>query len=573
MKNPLLRFYADNKKYWPGLVLVVVFAMLSGVCTTFASTLWGSAVDYGLARQTRPMLLAAAGMAGFVLLDSARTGVHYKIIGKVTEGMFFDLRAWAFRKIAKGDPAILQEKYRSGDVATRVNSDIDGLNGFVAGEFADYARRIFKAGFALIACLFLSWQLTLAYGLILPLTVWLVGRVSKPIHTRVKTGMDNVGSGMSVLSDAVTGALTVKAFGLEEVLAQKFDRFADGACEQTLKTEKLNMGLTAIKYVVSVVQTMSLFLIGSLLVTRGVLSVGDLLAFIALSVYIADMTALIDRLAFSVRKAGATAQRLYEVLDIPDERPGTVTEPASETPCTTNDLAFSYNENAHVLNGVELRIGKGKKVAVVGASGCGKSTLMNLICRFYLPESGSLRLFGEESAQWDADGLRRNMALVTQDSLLFDGSIYENIAYGRPGLTRAECEQALKDVGLWEFVSAFPESMDHPIGESGSQLSGGQKQRLCIARAMVKQAPLVLLDEATSALDLQTEKEVQKSLDKLLEGRSAVIIAHRLSTVQNADYVYCMEDGKVLEEGTPADLLARKGRYYEMCKLQGSVST
>lgn len=154
---------------------------------------------------------------------------------------------------------------------------------------------------------------------------------------------------------------------------------------------------------------------------------------------------------------------------------------------------------------------------------------------------------------------------------MFDGSFFENVAYGRPGVTREECEAALKNVSLWDFVSSFPEGMDHQIGESGQTLSGGQKQRLCIARAMVKKAPLVLLDEATSALDLQTEREVQDSLEKLLEGRSAVIIAHRLSTVQNADYIYYMEQGEIAEEGTPQELLQKQGKYYEMCRLQGLV--
>ena len=184
-------------------------------------------------------------------------------------------------------------------------------------------------------------------------------------------------------------------------------------------------------------------------------------------------------------------------------------------------------------------------------------------------QAGSLRLFGVEAKDWQGEALRQHIALVTQNSTLFDGSVYENVAYGKPGLTRAECRAALEAVELWDFVSQFPDGMDHPIGEGGAALSGGQKQRLCIARALVKEAPLVLLDEATFVLDTQTEKEVQAALDKLLAGRSAVIVAHRLTTVQKAHYVYVLEQGHVLEEGPPKELLAKRGRYYEMCKLQG----
>ena len=270
-----------------------------------------------------------------------------------------------------------------------------------------------------------------------------------------------------------------------------------------------------------------------------------------------------------IRRATATAQRYFEVMDVPDEADGPVTRPASSLPCQAQELAFSYDGQNRVLQDITLRIAQGQQVAIVGESGCGKSTLLRMLCRFYLPQAGSLRLFGVEAKDWQGEALRHHIALVTQNSTLFDGSVYENVAYGKPGLTREECRAALEAVELWDLVSQFPDGMDHPIGEGGAALSGGQKQRLCIARALVKEAPLVLLDEATSALDTQTEKEVQAALDKLLAGRSAVIVAHRLTTVQKAHYVYVLEQGRVLEEGPPRELLAKRGRYYRMCRLQG----
>ncbi len=571
MKHPLLQFYFDNRKYWASLFIVVVFAMFSGIFTTFAANMWGMAVDYGLDGKIKPMLAATVGMAVFVLLDSIRTNIHYWIIGHVTEGMFFDLRVKVFRKIAKGNVAILKEKFRTGDLTTRINSDIDNLNKFVAGDFADYTRRIFKAAFAVVSCILLSWQLSLAYCIILPTSIWLVNCISKPIQSQSKKRMDNNGKAMSIAGDAVSGILTVKAFGIEDVVAKPFDSALDAAYEQDVKSERIVMRLTAIKYAVSVLQTMSLFLLGSVLVTNNVLAVGDFLAFISLSVYISDMTERIDRMLSSIRKAGAIAQRLYEVLDIPDEQPGSVYEKSSDIPCIAEKVTFSYTDNTPALNDITIKIGKNQKVAIVGASGSGKSTILNLICRFYPIDSGRLIIFGNDVSDWDAEALRHNISLVPQDSMLFEGSIYENIAYGRKDLTRKECECVLKQVGLWEFVSSFPEGIDHKIGELGFQLSEGQKQRLSIARAMVKQAPMVLLDEPTSALDTSTEKEVQKALDKLLQGRSAIIIAHRLSTIQNADYIYYMEHGVVLEEGTPSKLLSQKGKYYDMCLLQGLI--
>ena len=512
---------------------------------------------------------AAGAMTLVILVDCARTAVHYHIIGRVTETMFRDVRMKAFRKLTTGDAATLERDFRTGDTATRLNSDIDVLNNFTAGHVSNFSRLLFQGVVALAGCLFLSWQMSLAYLVVLPLSLWIVKRVSAPIQAKTKSSLDSTGAAMSVAAEAIQGALTVKAFGAEEELARRFDTAVDSATQQKVQSEKISQKLTGVKYAANVLQTMALFLLGSVLVTRGAVSVGTLVSFLALSNYITEPFGQLDYMISQVRRATATAQRYFEVMDVPDEADGPVTRPASSVPCQAQELAFSYDGQNRVLQDITLRIAQGQQVAVVGESGCGKSTLLRMLCRFYLPQAGSLRLFGVEAKDWQGEALRQHIALVTQNSTLFDGSVYENVAYGKPGLTRAECRAALEAVELWDFVSQFPDGMDHPIGEGGAALSGGQKQRLCIARALVKEAPLVLLDEATSALDTQTEKEVQAALDKLLAGRSAVIVAHRLTTVQNAHYVYVMEQGHVLEEGPPKELLAKGGRYYEMCRLQG----
>ena len=568
-RQPLLRLYLENRRYIPGLALILLISLLAGGLKLAASTLWGQAVDFGVAGRISPMLWAAGAMTLVILVDCARTAVHYHIIGRVTETMFRDVRMKAFRKLTTGDAATLERDFRTGDTATRLNSDIDVLNNFTAGHVSNFSRLLFQGVVALAGCLFLSWQMSLAYLVVLPLSLWIVKRVSAPIQAKTKSSLDSTGAAMSVAAEAIQGALTVKAFGAEEELARRFDAAVDSATQQKVQSEKISQKLTGVKYAANVLQTMALFLLGSVLVTRGAVSVGTLVAFLALSNYITEPFGQLDYMISQVRRATATAQRYFEVMDVPDEADGPVTRPASPVPCQAQELAFSYDGQNRVLQDITLRIAQGQQVAVVGESGCGKSTLLRMLCRFYLPQAGSLRLFGVEAKDWQGEALRQHIALVTQNSTLFDGSVYENVAYGKPGLTRAECRAALEAVELWDFVSQFPDGMDHPIGEGGAALSGGQKQRLCIARALVKEAPLVLLDEATSALDTQTEKEVQAALDKLLAGRSAVIVAHRLTTVQNAHYVYVLEQGHVLEEGPPKELLAKRGRYYEMCKLQG----
>ena len=574
MKHPLVRIYLENKKHLWGLTVIVLISLISGVFKMLSATYWGNAVDFGIAGETKQMLISAGLMVLFILIDAARTGVHYKIIGHVTENMFVDLRAKAFDKLNRGDISVLERDFHSGDTATRINSDLENLNHFISGNFSDYSRRAFSALFAVIGCFFLSWQLSLAYCVILPLSLWAVQKISKPIEGQSKKTSDETGSAMNRASDALTGALTVKAFGIENEIALQFGESIDQAYQQSVRTAKIDMKLTGVKYTANVIQTLTLFLMGSWLVTNGLMTVGNLLAFVALSVYITDALNMIDRIMSHLRWYSGSAKRVLEVFDMSEETTGKVSHGIVSPTLPSADaqsLSFSYNENQPVLNDLNLSIPKGKRVAIIGASGCGKSTLVKLLCKFYLPQSGSLKIFGTDARDWDNDALRENLAIITQESVLLYGSIYENVAFCKPGTTRAECEQALREVGLWDFVCTLPHGMDENVGEFGSQLSGGQRQRICIARAMVKGAPLILLDEATSALDAQSEKEVEFALEKLLVGRSAVIVAHRLNTVQSADYIYCLENGAVLEEGTPTELLRRKGRYYEMCLAQGLV--
>ena len=569
--SPLFRFYYDNRKHLPGLVTIVALSLVSGVLKTLSAAYWGRAVDFGVAGLVEDMLFAAVLMALFILLDCLRTALHYRLIGHITEDMFLDVRARAFDKLTHADPSALEETFRTGDIAARLNGVIDFLSTFSAGHISNFSRQIFSGLFGLTACIFISWQLAISYMIILPLSLWLVGTISKPIQAQIKGSMDSTGLAISTAVETISGALTVKAFAAEGVMEKRFDAAVTAACQQRIRSERLSMKMTGIKYLSNVIQSMCLFLVGSWLVSFGYLTVGAFVSFVTLSAYITSAFEQSDYMIKSFRNASASAARYYEVIDIPEERPGFNREAASPTPCSAVGLSFAYGNGVRALNDLSIQVPAGKKVAVVGPSGCGKSTLVKLLCRFYFPERGELSMFGAETAEWDPRALRENLAIVTQDSCLFSGSFYENIALGRPGISREECQRVLEDVRLWDFVCGFPEGMDHAVGEGGMNLSGGQRQRLCIARAMVKNASLVLLDEATSALDLQTEREVQEALDKLLQGRSVVMIAHRLSTVQNADHIYVIEEGGIAEEGAPAELLRKKGRYYQMYLAQGLV--
>lgn len=284
-------------------------------------------------------------MAGVILIE-LRTygGALSHQSGTVTDNMFLNIRSMAFHKITHADVGVLESKFRTGDIATRITTDIDYLSSFVAGSVSDFSRRIFQAAFAIIGCFFLSWQLSLIYCVILPVSLWAIKKVSVPFRAQSKRSLDATGAAMNTASDAISGILTVKAFGLENERTEKFHGSVQRACAETEKSEKTNMKMTGVKYVATVIQTMALFLLGSVLVTNGTITVGTMIAFITLSSYINDPFSMMDYMISTVKRASATAQRIYEVLDIPDEKVGSVKSIVFDEPCAAEDITFSYTE-------------------------------------------------------------------------------------------------------------------------------------------------------------------------------------------------------------------------------------
>ena len=271
--SPLFRFYYDNRKHLPGLVTIVALSLVSGVLKTLSAAYWGRAVDFGVAGLVEDMLFAAVLMALFILLDCLRTALHYRLIGHITEDMFLDVRARAFDKLTHADPSALEETFRTGDIAARLNGDSDFLRTFSAGHISNFSRQIFSGLFGLTACIFISWQLAISYMIILPLSLWLVGTISKPIQAQIKGSMDSTGLAISTAVETISGALTVKAFAAEGVMEKRFDAAVTAACQQRIRSERLSMKMTGIKYLSNVIQSMCLFLVGSWLVSFGYLTV------------------------------------------------------------------------------------------------------------------------------------------------------------------------------------------------------------------------------------------------------------------------------------------------------------
>lgn len=567
---PILRLILDHRAQWPGLIAITLIALLAGVLKTQSAVFWGKAVDAGVSGNIQLMWASVLTTLGLIALDALRTAIQFWAIGQTTERLFLAIRKMAYAVLLRGDVATLQKNMRSGDMAMRVSSDCEQLCNNIAADYPEYIRRGFMAVMAIVVGLFLSWQLLLLYIVILPISIKIVNAMAKPIQQQRKKTSESTGRATSFASEVMLGLATVKSFGLKAEMNRRFGIMAQQAYEQSIKTVRVSAHMTMIKQLSSVVQIMSLFLVGSLLIRSGHITLGNMLAFVVMSAYINEAFDMIDRMLAMLRSSMALAERLYEVLDIPYERGGT-SHPlpqCQEAVVAMEHVSFTYGDQP-ILKDVSLKLEPNQKIGIIGPSGCGKSTLIRLICGFYAPSSGQLRLFGQPSDLLDLDALRGDMALITQDASLFHGTIGENVRYGHPGATDDGVLTALQHAAL--SLDDFPEREHTQVGEFGSRLSGGQRQRVSIARAFLKNAKLILLDEATSALDMHTEAEVQHALDSLLMNQAAIIVAHRLSTVKDVDYLYCMDDGRVIEEGDPSTLLKAKGYYYRMCCQQGLI--
>ena len=305
----------------------------------------------------------------------------------------------------------------------------------------------------------------------------------------------------------------------------------------------------------------------------GQITVGAFVTFVTLSGSIREAFGLLDKSMSTLRQAEAHALRIYEVLDLPQEKaqavPTTpIQEPGGEAVAMEN-LSFSYFPGKPVLQGVELHVKPGEHVGVIGPSGCGKTTLLRLICGLYQGYEGDLRVLGRPVSTTPLEELRGDIAVVSQEPHLFRGTIAENVRYGKLDATDAQVEQALRDARLWDFVESLEEGVNTQVGDAGSRLSGGQRQRIAIARALIRNAGLIILDEASSALDTKTEGEIQHTMDEAFRDKTVLVIAHRFTAVAHMDRVYCMENGRVAEQGTVKELLSRDSLLRQMAQAQG----
>jgi subfamily B ATP-binding cassette protein MsbA/ATP-binding cassette subfamily B protein AbcA/BmrA len=463
------------------------------------------------------------------------------------------------------------DEHHSGDLLSVLNADLAKLKTLLANNLIDFFGLSIRFLGSLAYIISINWTLTLISTVLTPAAFVLISVLTRPVSKRSEEMQAEIGKVNSVAQDALAGAMVVKSFNLTDQLDQRFAEANHVVLKKGMGIARIWSWIIAAGYALSITPFIIAFGIGGYLIIDRQMTFGSLFAFIQLLNYVVNPLGQLPPVIASMGEAAGAAQRIFKLLDQPSEREtGSVTQPSPDGHAVIQfqDVSFSYSDGVPVLKDIALDIHKGQTVAVVGPSGGGKSTLLKLILGYYPPPHGLIRLFGDDLNEWKLSAARQQMAFVAQDSYLFPVSLAENIRIGHPGATQAEIERAARLANIHDFIAGLPDGYETNAGEWGSRLSGGQKQRISLARAILKDAPILLLDEPTSALDTESEALVQEALERFTQDRTTLVIAHRLSTIKNADRVLVLHDGEIVEEGTHDELIEKGGLYLDLYQRQ-----
>ncbi|MDH3347535.1 MAG: ABC transporter transmembrane domain-containing protein, partial [Desulfobulbaceae bacterium] len=459
----------------------------------------------------------------------------------------------------------------TGTLISRVISDVNLMQGAVSNALVSMLRDFFQIVILLGVIFYMNWKLALFSFIILPVSLTSViyfGRIFRKLSTKSQEETAKVSN---ILHETITGNRIVKAFGMEEYENKRFRDQVTTLFNIIIKDARLRSVQHPYMEFIGGLAISLIIWFGGNEVIRGTATPGDFFAFLTALIMAYDPVKGVSRINSTVQQGLAAAARVFSLLDIePDiaDKPNAVKLIKFERDITFKDVKFSYNDEEVVLNGINLSVPKGQVLAVVGPSGGGKTTLTNLIPRFFDIQEGTLCVDGIDIRDVSMQSLRHQIAIVSQQTILFNDTVRNNIAYGDPECAIEDIRQAAEAAHALEFIDKLPQGFDTVIGEGGARLSGGQQQRLSIARALLKNRPILILDEATSALDTESEREVQKALENLMKNRTTFVIAHRLSTITNADRIIVVKNGVIVEEGTHDALLAQHGEYELLYRMQ-----
>lgn len=485
-------------------------------------------------------------------------------------GVLKDLRNELYGKVIQFPLAFYSEK-RKGDTISRLSGDVDEVKNSVLSVLEMIVREPLTILFSLATMLFISPKLTLFVFLFLPISGFLISKIGKSLKKGSLKVQQEQGVFLSILEETMGGLRIIKAFHAESIFQKKFQDSNERFYRHSNKVMNRQNLASPLSELLGIITIGILLVYGGWLVfVDRTLEASFFIGYIMLAYNILTPAKAIAKASYSIKRADGSAHRILELLEAENtitDRENPVQKERFDAHISIKNVSFKY-EDQYVLKNFSLEIPKGKTVALVGQSGSGKSTIANLLTRFYDVNEGSIEIDGVNIRDISKKSLRALMGIVSQDSILFNDSVANNLKLGKPDATQAELREAAEISNSYEFIKELPQGFDTNIGDSGNKLSGGQKQRLSIARAVLKNPPIMILDEATSALDTESERLVQEALENMMKNRTSIVIAHRLSTIQNADNIVVLSKGKIVEQGQHQALLQKKGVYYSLVEMQ-----
>ena len=460
---------------------------------------------------------------------------------------------------------------RKGDIMSKITSDVMVVQFCITNTLQVMFREPFLILGYVVMMVNISWQLTVFSILYLPVVALIIGSIVKRLRHPAQQGQERMGEMVSVMEESLSGVKAIKSYNAFGYISSKFRRINEVMSDILLSMARKQQAASPMSEFLGITAISVVLVFGGSLVTKGVMTAAGFVAYIAaFSQLTRPLRSFIDQFA-NINQGIAAGERIFSIIDaesaVQDKADAVALEEFKDK-IEFKNISFSYDSSREVLHDVSFTVRKGETVALVGPSGGGKSTLSELIPRFYDPAVGEISIDGKSLTDYTQESLREKMGIVSQDTILFNDSIRANIAMGREDATEEQIVAAAKIANAHDFIMQTEAGYDTNVGDRGMKLSGGQRQRLSIARAVLRNPEILILDEATSALDTESEKLVQEALTSLLEGRTSVVIAHRLSTIHNADRIIVIDSGRIAEQGTHAELMAKNGIYAKLIEMQ-----